>query len=109
MEQYQYAKINKDKLNSSDYFRVQAQFKTRRDKILWAAKYGFLSECYPEIAERIRNDIAPKVIKKLNEHFEIVLKSNPQSKIRFEMWLMQNVIDADLHTEVKQTVFDKYE
>lgn len=99
-------KISEDKLQRRDYFRVQAQFKSRDDKIVWSAEYGFIAEQYPEIAQRIRDYAASRVIKKLKEDFRTILKSNPTVKPRFSEWLKQNVSDSQLLKEINQIVYD---
>lgn len=98
-------KISEDKLQRKDYFRVQAQFKSRNDKIIWSAEYGFIAEKYPEIAAKIRDYTASRVIKKLKEDFDNILISDSTAKPTFTKWLKENVENPQLLKEINQIVY----
>lgn len=98
------SRITEEKLNRKDYFRAQVQFKKRDDKIVWAAEYGFIAERYPEIAEKIRDDTASEIKKRLKHDFNTILKSNNKAPLEFDLWLMQNVVDSKLQKEVSKIV-----
>ena len=93
-------KVTEEKLNSTDYYRIQMQLKKRKDKLRWSTMYNFIAERYPHIAERIRDDGVSQVMKRLEADFRTMIDSNPNIEEQFNEWLKERVANQHLIQEL---------
>lgn len=96
--------INEKNLKKADSFRVQAQIKNRRQKIMYGTIYNWIAKCFPDVSERIRDSIVGLAMKRLEQEFLTIIDTNPKSIISLDAFLEEVIPDKKMRKEAHSII-----
>lgn len=96
--------INEQNLRKADSFRVQAQIKNRRQKIMYGAIYNWIAKEFPDVSERIRDSIVGLAMRRLEQEFLTIIDTNPKTRQSLNAFLDEVILDRGIRREANSII-----